>query len=196
MPERSTVKYRVIAADPGWAYRDSLRMADTKRSAGDLYTTMSVDKIVQLGTAGTVAGHESTQDAFLFLWVTNPFLLDGSGVRVCRGWGFDPQQLITWVKGRIETKGRRAGQLIPHIGMGHVTRGTTEHLIVGTRGAATKHLLDRGVPNFFLAPRTKHSSKPAEAYALIERIAPGPYVELFAREARPGWDRWGNQAPE
>jgi N6-adenosine-specific RNA methylase IME4 len=28
----------------------------------------------------------------------------------------------------------------------------------------------------------------------IERLVAGPYVELFARETKPGWHCWGDQA--
>ena len=28
----------------------------------------------------------------------------------------------------------------------------------------------------------------------IERLVAGPYLELFARETKKGWDCWGNQA--
>ncbi|SDH75172.1 hypothetical protein SAMN05421742_11187, partial [Roseospirillum parvum] len=28
----------------------------------------------------------------------------------------------------------------------------------------------------------------------LERLTAGPYCELFARETRPGWDCWGDQA--
>lgn len=44
-----------------------------------------------------------------------------------------------------------------------------------------------------LAERTKHSKKPADMRAMIERVSYGPYVELFAREMHPGWDVWGNE---
>ena len=44
-----------------------------------------------------------------------------------------------------------------------------------------------------LAPRREHSRKPEEAYGRIERLLPGPYLELFARHSRPGWDGFGNQ---
>lgn len=185
----SQPRVRVIAADPPWAYRDGLEMEDTKRSSGSHYSTMTVEQIIALGGFGTVAGFAGMRDAFLFLWVTNPFLLDGSGARVCRGWGFEPRQLITWVKGRIDLK----RGLVPQIGMGHITRGATEHLILATRGQVTDRVLAKNVPNVFIAPRTKHSRKPSEAYALIERIAAGPYVELFARERRPKWAAWGDE---
>jgi hypothetical protein len=38
-----------------------------------------------------------------------------------------------------------------------------------------------------------HSHKPEEQYGLIERISPGPYLELFARRRQSGWHAWGNE---
>lgn len=183
MPER---RYVSIAADPPWSYGDALSMSAVKRAAGAHYTTMTVEEICLLGSHGTVAGFRARPDAFLWLWVTNAFLLDGSGARVCRAWGFEPRQLVTWVKGRIAKD-----QPIYQVGMGHFTRGCTEHLILATRGKAKELVQDRGVPNVFMAPRTSHSTKPDAAYALIERLTGGPYAELFARKPRPGWSVWG-----
>lgn len=40
-------------------------------------------------------------------------------------------------------------------------------------------------------PRAGHSVKPAGFMDVIEYSAPGPYVELFARAPRLGWDSWG-----
>jgi N6-adenosine-specific RNA methylase IME4 len=43
-------------------------------------------------------------------------------------------------------------------------------------------------PSVIHAPRREHSRKPDEAYELIERMYPAlPKIELFARQARPGW---------
>ena len=44
-----------------------------------------------------------------------------------------------------------------------------------------------------LAPRARHSEKPVEMYEEIEKVSPGPYLELFARNERPGWLSWGNE---
>jgi N6-adenosine-specific RNA methylase IME4 len=33
-------------------------------------------------------------------------------------------------------------------------------------------------------------------YDIIEACSPGPYLELFARGARPNWAVWGNQADD
>jgi N6-adenosine-specific RNA methylase IME4 len=165
---------------------------------------MTVEDICRLGDPRSreIAGYLTPRDAFLWLWVTNPILLDGTGARVCRAWGFEPSQLVTWVKGRIvgqmvETEdGKRVavGKFIAQIGMGHLTRGATEHMILATRGR-TKHLLkSRSVPNVFIAPRTSHSTKPQAAYDLIQRLCPGPYLEMFARRPREGWTVHGDQS--
>jgi len=44
-----------------------------------------------------------------------------------------------------------------------------------------------------LAPVGAHSEKPSEVYSRIERLYPGPYLELFARKPRDGWTTWGNE---
>jgi N6-adenosine-specific RNA methylase IME4 len=41
-----------------------------------------------------------------------------------------------------------------------------------------------------------HSAKPLELQEMIELRLPGGYLELFARNARPGWAAWGNEAPK
>jgi len=43
-------------------------------------------------------------------------------------------------------------------------------------------------------PRGKHSAKPEAFLDLVEQVSPGPYLELFARRQRLGWDTWGNEA--
>lgn len=183
--------YRTICADPAWSYRDSLSMSDVKRSSASQYSTMTVDQICALGHPGEVAGHAIAADAFLWLWVTNPILLDGTGDRVCKAWGFKPVQLVTWVKGRI------AGEkFVPQIGLGHFTRGATEHMILATRGTTKVLLKNRSTPNVIVAPRTTHSTKPDAAYSLIEQLTPGRYLELFARAVRPNWTGWGMEYPD
>jgi N6-adenosine-specific RNA methylase IME4 len=45
-------------------------------------------------------------------------------------------------------------------------------------------------------PQKKHSAKPPGFLELVERVGAAPYLELFAREARLGWDTWGDEALE
>jgi len=65
--------------------------------------------------------------------------------------------------------------------------------LLATRGAGLKRT-DRGVKRLIVAPRGRHSEKPAEAYRSIERLFGNvSRVELFARCRRAGWDVFGNQ---
>jgi N6-adenosine-specific RNA methylase IME4 len=45
-----------------------------------------------------------------------------------------------------------------------------------------------------LIPRKRgHSWKPDELYGIVEACSPGPYIELFARHQRDGWEQWGDE---
>jgi N6-adenosine-specific RNA methylase IME4 len=41
-----------------------------------------------------------------------------------------------------------------------------------------------------------HSAKPDGFLDHVEALCDGPYLELFARRQRLGWDTWGNEALE
>lgn len=49
----------------------------------------------------------------------------------------------------------------------------------------------RSETTWYQWPRGPHSQKPDAFYDLIESVSPGPYVDLFARRQRLGWDSWG-----
>lgn len=46
--------------------------------------------------------------------------------------------------------------------------------------------------SWWLWPRGPHSVKPAAFLDIVEYVSPGPYVELFSRAPRLGWDSWGH----
>ena len=68
----------------------------------------------------------------------------------------------------------------------------SEQCLLATRGKPRR--LSRSVAQLIVAPRREHSRKPDETRARIECLIAGPYVELFARDTRPGWDSWGTEA--
>jgi N6-adenosine-specific RNA methylase IME4 len=41
----------------------------------------------------------------------------------------------------------------------------------------------------------RHASYANEAYARMERLYPGPRLELFARRERDRWKTWGDELP-
>jgi N6-adenosine-specific RNA methylase IME4 len=56
--------------------------------------------------------------------------------------------------------------------------------------------IGRAAGRWFTWPRGGHSQKPDAFVDLVEQVSPGPYLELFARRQRLGWDTWGNEALE
>jgi N6-adenosine-specific RNA methylase IME4 len=80
--------------------------------------------------------------------------------------------------------------------MGGHPRNATEHVVIATRGPVRQQL-GRNEPqtlNWLCAPTQGHSKKPDIFLDTIERISEGPYLELFARRGRFGWDYWGNES--
>jgi N6-adenosine-specific RNA methylase IME4 len=63
--------------------------------------------------------------------------------------------------------------------------------LLATRGRPKR--LANGVRDLLFAKRCKHSQKPDEQYERVEALYAGPYLELFAHQAWPGWTAWGNQ---
>lgn len=52
---------------------------------------------------------------------------------------------------------------------------------------------NRAESRWYQWPRGKHSVKPEAFQDIVEQVSPGPYLELFARRKRPGWDVWGKE---
>jgi N6-adenosine-specific RNA methylase IME4 len=143
---------------------------------------MTIEQIVAL----PVADLADPGGCHLFLWVTPELYRLGEGVRVARAWGFEPVDELIWAK--------------PNPGMGRFPRHCHEPMLIARRG-------DIG----FTGPRNVrsvqkwsqhrdrsgakvHSAKPDGALDLIEQVSPGPYLELFARRARLGWEYAGDES--
>jgi N6-adenosine-specific RNA methylase IME4 len=164
--------WKTIVADFAWPYDDE----GIRGGVAHHYETLTIEQ----GLAMPVSTY-AWDNAHLYLWITNAHLLEGVGAQMCRAWGFRPITVITWHK--------------PMIGTGHYFRNTTEHIIFAVRGALPLKL--RNLRTDYRWPRGKHSEKPAESYALIEKASPGEYLELFARRQRgDGWSCWGNECPD
>lgn len=123
-------------------------------------------------------------DCALFLWVTFPILPETFDV--IRAWGFTYKTVaFCWVKQKSKSPGW-------FFGMGNWTRGNAEICLLATKGHPKRATAD--VPQLIIAPREEHSKKPDEIRDRIVRLMGDlPRVELFARQAPPGWDVWGNE---
>lgn len=197
-------RLQTLVADPPWLYGDALPKTANGRARGakgvykNVMTLKEIEGFLETSPTGNPHSRQRisdgiADDAILWLWTTNSMLIDGSAPGVCERWGFEPKQLVTWVKGRLSNADPLVPKLVLRVGMGRYTRGATEHMILATKGRATRLVKSRSVPNVFVAPPGEHSAKPEESYRLIECVSPGPYLELFARRQRPGWTCIGDE---
>lgn len=169
----SSMLYSTILADPPWR---ELGGGKIKRGADKHYPVMKTEDIMALRV-----GELALPNSHLYLWVTNSHLPDG--FRVMSAWNFRYITCITWGKDRM--------------GLGQYFRGQTEHVLFGVRGNIPYRKLSDGKraqgKTLLMAKRRTHSEKPEGLRAMVERVSPGPYLELFARKSAPGWHTWGNE---
>ena len=160
-------RFTTIYADPPWAYRNESSRAATINH----YSTLSLMEICQLPVAEL-----ADDNAHLHLWATTPLLPDA--LAVIRAWDFNYKSSFVWLKDKL--------------GMGNYRRMSHEFLLLGVRGRL--RFRDRTVRSWLNCRRTVHSRKPEAIRLLIERVSPGPYLELFGRAQvhAAGWTLFGN----
>jgi len=177
-------KYKAILADPPWKFktRSSKGMG---RSADNHYGTMTLKNICEIPVRSV-----ADRDSVLFLWATMPQLEDA--LAVIKAWGFTYKTCaFTWMKQRKNTPPFFTEQSDIFTGMGYWTRSNSEICLLATRGKPKRQARD--VKQAILAPRREHSRKPDCVYDRIERLVRGPYLEIFSRSERAGWDMVGNE---
>lgn len=175
--------YKLILADPPWLFRnwsaDAPGMIHNRtRGAAKHYPCMTLADICALRPP-------AASDAVLLLWTISSHLEDA--FQVIKAWGFVYKtKAWPWIK--ITSAGA------PKMGMGYWTRQCSEDCLLATRGNPPSPRY-RGEMGLIMAPPGRHSQKPDEQYAKIDRLFPdlAPRLEMFARVRRPDWDVFGNQ---
>ena len=170
-------KYKVIYADPPWTFK-TFSDKGKGRSPEQHYDVLDLPAISRLPINSI-----SEDNAVLLMWVIDP-LLD-KAFEVIKAWGFTYKTVaFTWAK-LNKTK--------PSFftGLGYWTRGNPEMCLLATKGKPKR--LSKSVPQLVVDKRREHSRKPDIMYSHIEKLLEGPYIELFARQKRKGWDSWGNE---
>lgn len=176
-------KYKTIYADPPWQFQNRTGKVAPEHKRLNRYATMQLDEIKQLPVADV-----ADDKAHLYLWVPNALLPEG--LEVMKAWGFEYKTNIIWEKTRKD--GMPDGR-----GVGFYFRNVTEILLFGIKGDKNRTLdAGRSQVNLIRAMKREHSRKPDEFIPLIENCSSAPFLELFARGNRPGWDMWGNQATD
>jgi N6-adenosine-specific RNA methylase IME4 len=169
------VSFTTILMDPPWNEQGGGKI---KRGADRHYPLLKTPQILEV-----VQGcpHWSpADDAHLYVWVTNNYLRDG--LWLMERLGFRYVTNVVWVKDRP--------------GLGQYFRGQHELCLFGVRGSGyAAKTATRSLTSALRAPRGRHSAKPPSFYELVEARSRGPYLEIFARNERPGWTSWGNELP-
>jgi N6-adenosine-specific RNA methylase IME4 len=177
--------YKVIYADPPWTFATYSRKGKG-RSAEAHYDCMSLADIKRLPVADWAA-----DDCVLLLWTTDPLLY--TAIEVIEAWGFAFKTVgFYWVKLNKSAASPVYTEANFFIGLGFWTRANPEPCLLATRGHPRRRRAN--VRKLIVSPRREHSRKPDEAYGRIEALCDGPYLEMFARSSRPGWDTWGIEA--
>ncbi|OZD47377.1 hypothetical protein CH252_21105 [Rhodococcus sp. 06-1477-1B] len=166
-PTYSGEKFSCILADPPWGNPGQ----KGKYGAANHYKLMSIERI-----AAMPIGALAADNAHLYLWCYPA--VRRVAEEVMEGYGFRFVDEFVWGKDQM--------------GLGQYFRHAHETLLLGVKGKLPVKF--RGQRSFAMLPRQDHSHKPEEVLtALIPRLSPGPYLELFARRPTPGWKKWGNE---
>lgn len=176
-PDMPSGQYDVIYADPPWRYDFDV----DSRATENHYPTLLVKDICRLRDTKRIRIQDKFEEnAILFLWATSPKL--NEAFDVIRDWGFTYKTNMIWVKDKI--------------GLGWYCRNQHEMLLIAEKGEMPlpeANVRPASVLNF---PRTTHSTKPYEFYALIEKWYPSrKYLEVFGtpNNVRPKyWTVFGN----
>lgn len=178
------MKYRTIVCDPPWPLEATGPRTHPENggwasgthdglASAVPYDVLTVEEIASLPVRDL-----ADSAAHLYLWTFGRFIEDAYDV--ARLWGFRPSALLTWCKAPMG------------LGFGGTFVPTTEQVLFARRGILTA--TQRLDTSWFHWPRSSHSRKPEAFIDLVESVSPGPYLEMFARRNRLGWDTWGNEA--
>jgi N6-adenosine-specific RNA methylase IME4 len=170
--------YKTILADPPWRFTNRTGKVAPEHRRLRRYATMDLKSICEL----PIVRHTADK-SHLYLWVPNALL--PWGLQVMAAWGFTYKTNLIWFKTRKD--GGPDGR-----GCGFYFRNVTEVLLFGVRGGLRTGAAGRRQVNLFAEPKREHSTKPDAAYSVIEACSEGPYLELFARRPRDGWQQWGD----
>lgn len=172
-------RYGTILADPPWRFANRTGKMAPEHRRLSRYATMTMAEIYDLPVAPLASDR-----SHLYLWVPNALLQEG--LEVMRRWGFTYKTNLVWYK--VRKDGGPDGR-----GVGFYFRNVTELILFGVRGSLRTSAPGRTQVNLVSSCKREHSRKPDLIYDLVERCSPGPYLELFARHQRKGWDQWGDE---
>ena len=184
--------------DPPWPEHGG---GKSKRGADKHYGLVPVDQMFAVISLAPV--WLPPENAHMYMWTTDNYL--PPALRLMADLGFRFVRTFCWVKLKVDVDPAAVdddalGDSLTS-GIGQYARGQHELLLFGVRGDGfTLRTEARDVGSVIPAHRgppgpdgSRHSSKPPMVHDLIEARSHGPYMEMFARSGRPGWQAWGNE---
>jgi len=172
-------KFGTILADPPWLFQNRTGKVAPEHKRLYRYQTMTNEEIAEMPVSEV-----ALPQSHLYLWVPNALIL--TGLEVMQAWGFTYKTNLVWYKIRKDGGPDRRG-------VGFYFRNVTEMVLFGVRGNLRTLAPGRRQENILISQKREHSRKPDELYPIIEACSPGPYLELFSRTQRDGWQTWGNE---
>ena len=174
--------YGLIEADPPWSYKTySNRDRGTvpHRTEEEPYRAMTAEELLALPV-----GELAAADCVLHMWTISSHA--DQALALGQKWGFKFKSLgLNWVKTQKSDPEK------PKMGMGKWLRQDAEIALLFTRGSPKR--VSAGVRQTILEPAREHSRKPDVRFERLEALAAGPYLEMFSRSSRPGWDAMGDE---
>ena len=157
--------FEVVVMDPPWNYGREYD-PETSRVANP-YPEMTQEELLAMEPP-------FASDAALFLWTTHQFIWDAKALM--DRWGFTYKAALVWDKEKM--------------GMGAWLRMQCEFCLIGVRGKPTWD--NSSWRDIIREPRREHSRKPETFYRMVEAVTVGRRLDFFSREARDGWESFGN----
>jgi N6-adenosine-specific RNA methylase IME4 len=195
------MKFRCIVADPPWKVssgralgkyltdKNGKQLFNIKNNNSRMlaYDTMSLTEMSAMSIP-------AEKDCHLYLWTINRYL--PNAFEIMSSWGFSYSTTIVWAK---KPMGGGLGDGVVSFPSTERCYGlATEFCLFGRKG---KLKAETKIPrNWFDWKRPynergkpKHFAKPKEFFEMVEKVSPGPRLEMFARNKREGWIVWGNE---
>jgi N6-adenosine-specific RNA methylase IME4 len=184
--------YGAIVVDPASKFQSYT--AIRSRNPGSVRSNERHYRVMSYGELAALPIRElaAPSGCHLFLWTASAHLEQAIGL--VRTWNFKYSAVaFVWLKTRRNWDGKAPLRETDFpISLGLTTRHQCELVLLARRGNCRR--LRKDVRELILAPRREHSRKPDEFYRRVEAYCEGPFVDLFAREHRPGWSCWGDEA--
>jgi N6-adenosine-specific RNA methylase IME4 len=197
--------FSTIVIDPPWTFTGPGWLGGTKRH----YDSVSLVDIARLPIPQL-----AEPSAHLWMWATDTHL--ENALSLITTWGFTRRATFVWIKltkGQITEKKAETDLAITYMGTprslttgnGYYGRGNPEYLLLATRGDNIVQEEGRHVRRVFagdvedaliFSERGEHSTKPEEAYRIIEKFSPPSRLDIFGRAPHEGFYSWGDEAED